>query len=230
MDAVPTHTGNKTNMKTQPKPERTIKSVYSLVAGLLLLGSANLRAVEPDNKVVLHYKTVTLGYAYSPDYAESNEDLHEANLNVSYDIANFLLGVDVGNGWLTADDLNVFQVHPTLGYIIKPTERIHLIPQVGAQYMRFHDWDYWYADSWNIDATLRLNVAATDRIQVGVFGGYIWNVDAELLGWDAELDDTWTVGVDARFAVTDNFGISPFLTYQEEWEVLRFGVGLTFGF
>lgn len=210
-----------------PNTQRFLKSVA--FAGVLVCGLA-ANAVEPDNKVVLHYKTVTLGYAYSPDYADSNEDMHEPSLSLQYDVGNVLLGVDVSNGFLTADDINVFQVHPTLGYIIRATDRVHIIPQIGAQYMRIHDWDYYYADAWNLDATVRLNVAVTDRIQLGVFGGYIWNVDAELDGWDAELDDTWTVGADARFAITDNFGISPFVSYQNEWETFRVGLGLTFGF
>ncbi len=203
--------------------------LVSSCTACLLASTAITPAAEPNN-VILHYRTVSLGYAYSPNFADADVDMHEANASLSYDISNVLLGVDVGNGWLTESDLNVFQVHPTIGYILKPTEQLHIIPQVGGQYVRLHDWDHYFADGWNLDTTLRLNYAITDRVQVGVVGGYIWNLDAEVLGWDAEGDDTWTAGADLRLAVTNDVGLVPFISYQHQWDVLRFGVSLTFGF
>lgn len=215
------------------KPKTYINWLAGAASALSLLASAATSpAVDADNKVVLHYKTVSLGYGYTPDYADGSADVHEAIIRLSYDVSNVLLGVDVANGWFTEGNMNVLTVRPNLGYIFRATDRIHIIPQVGGEYFRYHDWEYYYADGWNFDATLRLNYALSNRIQLGVYGGYVWNLQADLYGNDVsnQTEDTWTVGGDVKFALTDNLGLVPFVLYQPDWENFKVGAAVSFGF
>lgn len=197
-----------------------------------LAAATGVTASDSPNNVVLHYKTVSLGYGYTPDYAGGDVDLHEAILRVSYDVSNILLGVDAANGWFNEGDMCVVSVRPNLGYIVRLNERLHIVPQVGGEYFRFHDWEYYYADGWNLDATARVNYALTDRLQVSVVGGYVWNLESHLWGEDIsdEAEDTWTVGGELRVALTRDLGLIPFISYQPDWENLKVGASVSFGF
>jgi hypothetical protein len=204
-----------------------MKLRYAILATALLLGYGN--GYSQENNVVLDYNQLTVGYMHnSIDLGEGDVKLDGIGISASSRFGNFVLGVGLGNSWIEDADASVLQVGAGVGYVFELSDSLHLVPSIGLDYEKIHDFTYYYGDSWVFTPSISLNYAVTESLELSVGVGYSEPFNTEVLGDDisAYTDGAFVGTVGGEYAISNNLGLVGGFGFSDNSTVFTIGLSL----